>query len=69
MIDQLLNEGQINANIDNFHLFNDEGTRRENIIGYLEYNSYTLNEIDICDKQKSAEAIPDNTDVIVHLAA
>ena len=69
LIDQLLKEGHIVINIDNFDPFYDESIKRENIIGHLEYDSYTLYEIDIRDKQKLAKAIPDNTDVIVHLAA
>jgi len=69
LIDRLLKEGHTVTNIDNFDPFYDESIKRENIKGHLEYDSYTLHETDICDKEALDQAIPDNTDVIVHLAA
>lgn len=69
LIDRLLAEGHKVTNIDNFDPFYDESVKRENINGHLEYDTYTLNEIDIRDKEALVKAIPDNTDVIVHLAA
>ena len=35
----------------------------------MEYDSYTLHEVDIRDKEALDKAISDTTDVIVHLAA
>lgn len=69
LIDRLLAEGHTVTNIDNFDPFYNESIKRENIKGHLEYDSYTLHEADIRDKEALDKAIPDNTDVIVHLAA
>lgn len=69
LIDRLLKEGHTVANIDNFDPFYDESIKRENIKGHLKYDSYTLHEVDIRDKEALDKAIQDNTDVIVHLAA
>ena len=69
LIDRLLKEGHIVVNIDNFDSFYDESIKRENIKGHLEYQTYTLREVDIRDKEALEEAIPDDTDVVVHLAA
>lgn len=69
LIDRLLAEGHTVVNIDNFDPFYDESIKRDNIKGHLEYDSYTLHETDIRDKEATEKAIPDDTDVIVHLAA
>lgn len=69
LIDRLLKEGHIVINIDNFDPFYDESIKRENIKGHFEYQTYTLREVDIRDKEPLEKAIPDDTDVIVHLAA
>lgn len=69
LIDVLLKEGHNVTNVDNFDPFYDESIKRENIKGHLEYDSYTLHEVDIRDKKTLDKAIPNDTDVIVHLAA
>lgn len=69
LIDRLLADGHTVTNVDNFDPFYDESIKRENVKGHLEYDSYTLYEIDIRDKKGLDEAISNNTDVIVHLAA
>lgn len=69
LIDRLLKEGHTVTNIDNFDPFYDESIKRENIKGHLEYDTYTLHEVDIRDKEALGKAIPNDTDVIVHLAA
>lgn len=69
LIDRLLDEGHTVTNLDNFDPFYDESIKRDNIKGHLEYDSYTLHETDIRDKKALGKAIPNDTDVIVHLAA
>lgn len=69
LIDRLLEEGHTVINIDYFDLFYDESIKRENIKGHLDYNSYTLHEIDIREKDSLNKGVPIDTDVIVHLAA
>ena len=69
LIDKLLAEGHTVTNIDNFDPFYDESIKRENIKGHLGYDTYSLYEVDIRDKEALNKAIPDNTDAIVHLAA
>ena len=69
LIDRLLKEGHTVTNTDNFDPFYDESIKRENIKGHLEYDTYTIHEVDIRDKGALDKAIPDDTDVIVHLAA
>ena len=69
LIDRLLKQGHSVTNIDNFDPFYDESIKRQNIKGHLESDSYALHEVDIRDKAALNEAIPDDTDVIVHLAA
>ncbi|MDZ7808050.1 MAG: GDP-mannose 4,6-dehydratase [Gracilimonas sp.] len=69
LIDRLLKEGHTVTNIDNFDPFYDENIKRENIKRHLEFEGYTLHETDIRDKKALDKAIPDDTDVIVHLAA
>ena len=69
LIDRLLKEGHTVTNIDNFDPFYDESIKRENIKGHLKYESYILHEADIRDKEALDNAIPTNSDVIVHLAA
>ena len=69
LIHRLLAEGHIVTNIDNFDPFYDESIKRENIKGHLDYDSYKLYETDIRDREALDKAIPDDTEVIVHLAA
>lgn len=69
LIDRLLSDSHNVTNIDNFDPFYDGGIKRENIKGHLEYFNYFLHEVDIRDKEALDKAIPDGSDVIVHLAA
>ncbi|MEX2411714.1 MAG: GDP-mannose 4,6-dehydratase [Candidatus Paceibacterota bacterium] len=69
LIDRLLAEGHTVTNIDNFDPFYDESIKRDNIKGHFEYDNYTLHKTDIRDKEALEKAIPNDTDVIVHLAA
>tara|TARA_X000000950_G_C13816446_1_gene620034 strand:+ start:155 stop:1117 length:963 start_codon:yes stop_codon:yes gene_type:complete len=69
IIDRLLAEGHTVTNIDNFDPFYDERIKLENIRGHLEYDSYTLYEVDIRNKDSLDKVIANDTDVIVHLAA
>ena len=69
IIDRLLAEGHTVTNIDNFDPFYDESIKLENIRGHLEYDSYTLYEVDIRNKDSLDKVIANDTDVIVHLAA
>lgn len=69
LIDLLLQEGHTITNIDNFDPFYDESIKRENIKAHLEYDSYKLHELDIRDKEALDNAVPDDTDIIIHLAA
>lgn len=69
LIDRLLDEGHNVTNIDNFDPFYDQSIKSENIKGHFEYDTYTLHELDIRDKEVLYKAIPYETDVIVHLAA
>ena len=69
LIDRLLAEGHNVTNIDNFDPFYDDSIKRENIKGHLEFDTYTLHEVDIRHKEMLDKVILDETDVIVHLAA
>lgn len=70
LIDHLLKEGQYEVyNVDNFDQFYDEGIKRENIRGHLEYDTYNLVEVDIRNKEILDIVIPNDTEIIVHLAA
>lgn len=69
LIDRLLKEGHTVTNIDNFDPFYSERIKRKNITAHLDYESYTLHEVDIRDKKALDILVPDDTNVIVHLAA
>ena len=69
LIDRLLAEGHNVTNIDNFDPFYDDSIKRENIKGHLEFDTYTLHEVEIRHKEMLDKVILDETDVIVHLAA
>lgn len=69
LIDRLLQEGHTVINIDNFDPFYDESIKRDNIKSHLKYRAYTLYETDIRDKKALDNAISDDADVIIHLAA
>ena len=69
LVERLLAEGHNVTNIDNFDPFYDDSIKRENIKGHLEFDTYTLHEVDIRHKEMLDKVILDETDVIVHLAA
>ncbi|MBO6587236.1 MAG: GDP-mannose 4,6-dehydratase [Gracilimonas sp.] len=69
LIDRLLEEGHTVTNIDNFDPFYEESIKLENIKGHLEFDTYTLHEVDIRNKESLDKAIPNDADVIIHLAA
>jgi UDP-glucuronate 4-epimerase len=69
LIDQLLAEGHEVINIDNFDPFYPESVKRENIKGHFKYENYSLKEVDIRNFDELNAAIPEQTDIIVHLAA
>ena len=69
LIDRLLKDGHEVLNIDNFDPFYSENVKRENIKGHITYNSYSLLEVDVRNEVDLEKVIPDDTEVIVHLAA
>lgn len=69
LIDRLLKSGHSVINIDNFDPFYPESTKRDNIKGHFEYDTYSIYEVDIRDKYALSDIISVDTDVIVHLAA
>ncbi|MEQ8578087.1 MAG: NAD-dependent epimerase/dehydratase family protein [Balneola sp.] len=69
LIDRLLFDGHTIINIDNFDSFYNEQIKRNNIEKHFDYNSYSFFEFDIRNRTEIDEAIPSDTDVIVHLAA
>jgi len=69
LIDRLLIEGHTVINIDNFDAFYNEKIKRDNIKEHFKYNNYSLHEVDIRDKVALDHVIPNDTNVIVHLAA
>lgn len=69
LIDQLLQEGHIITNIDNFDNFYNEDVKRANIESHLLSKNYSLIEVDICDYDDLDSAIQEDVDVIIHLAA
>lgn len=69
LIDKLLDQGYFVVNIDNFDPFYDKEIKIKNIANHKEKTNYIFYEADIRDLKKLNEIIPDDTDVIVHLAA
>jgi UDP-glucuronate 4-epimerase len=69
LIDKLLDDNHNVVNIDNFDSFYDYSIKERNIKGHYRYDNYELKKIDIRDYSKLANAIPNDTEVIVHLAA
>lgn len=69
LIDTLLERGDEVINIDNFDPFYSEGTKRDNIKSHFHYKGYTFENVDIRDKDRLSIVIPEDTEVIVHLAA
>ncbi len=69
LTERLLKNGWTVLGIDSFDPFYDPQIKRRNIAGALENNNFQLLEADIRDKDAMTEAIDENVDVIVHLAA
>ncbi len=69
LIDRLLSEQHKVLNIDNFDSFYSEEIKRKNIVGHFEYDNYEIREVDIRDKDALDNIVPNDIDVIVHLAA
>ncbi len=69
LIDRLLAENHTIINIDNFDPFYPREIKERNIDGHKEYKTYSLVEADIRNLNAVMDAVPDDTEAIVHLAA
>lgn len=69
LVDRLLSKGHDVINIDNFDPFYSEVVKRNNIKGHLQYKNYLLHKVDIREKAALDKIIPEDTEVIVHLAS
>lgn len=69
LCERLLAQGWVVAAVDNFDDFYDPQVKRRNIDTCVHNNSFKLIEADIRDTAAMDEAIGDDTEVIVHLAA
>lgn len=69
LTERLLRDGYTVVGIDNFDAFYDPQIKRRNLAGSLKHPHFTLAEADIRDKAAMDEAIAEDVDVIVHLAA
>jgi UDP-glucuronate 4-epimerase len=67
--ERLLREGRTVVGVDNFDEFYDPRVKRRNLAACLAHPSFRLIEADIRDQAAMAQAVTDDTDVIVHLAA
>ena len=69
LTERLLADGCTVVGVDSFDRFYDPAVKRRNIAGPLSNPHFQLVEADIRDASAMEEAIGDDTDVIVHLAA
>ena len=69
LIDLLLKDGFHIINIDNFDPYYDPAIKWKNINNHLTYDTYRLEKIDVRDFESLQNVVPDDVDVIVHLAA
>ncbi|RNC86071.1 MAG: NAD-dependent epimerase/dehydratase family protein [Balneola sp.] len=69
LIDRLLKEGRNVLNVDNFDPFYSKEIKLKNIEHHFGYENYRFIELDIRNKDKLDNLIPNDTDVIIHLAA
>lgn len=69
VVDRLLHEGWQVTVVDDFDDFYDPALKRQNVAPHLRHPAYRLVEADIRDEQALRDAVPEHTDVIVHLAA
>ena len=67
--ERLLRDGLSVVGVDSFDAFYDPRVKRRNIAACLANPNFRLIEADIRDSAAMAQAITDDTDVIVHLAA
>ena len=67
--ERLLQEGLAVVGVDNFDTFYDPRIKRHNIAGCLAHPNFRLVEADIRDRAALEQAVTDDTDVMVHLAA
>jgi len=66
---RLLHDGWAVLGVDNFDTFYDPAVKRRNLAGCMPNRSFRLVEADIRDRAAMEKAIPDDADIIVHLAA
>jgi len=69
LVDRLLGEGWRVTVIDNFDPFYDPAIKERNVAEHLKNERYTLYRLDIRDLSGLRQALTDEYDVIVHLAA
>lgn len=69
LCERLLALGWEVIGVDNFDDFYDPGVKRDNLASSLAQNGFHLLEADIRDEAAMSEAIGNDVDVIVHLAA
>ncbi|GEM47589.1 NAD-dependent epimerase/dehydratase family protein [Deinococcus cellulosilyticus] len=69
LVDRLLQEGWKVTTIDNFEPFYDPKIKRDNVRQQLKHPNFRLLELDIRDAAGLEDALTDQYDVIVHLAA
>jgi UDP-glucuronate 4-epimerase len=67
--ERLLRDGRTVVGVDNFDEFYDPRVKRRNLAGCLANPHFRLIEADIRDPAAMAQAVTDDTDVMVHLAA
>jgi len=66
---RLLRDGWAVVGVDNFDTFYDPAVKRRNLADCMRESNFRLVEADIRDGAAMEKAIPDDTDIIVHLAA
>jgi UDP-glucuronate 4-epimerase len=66
---RLLRDGWTVVGVDNFDTFYDPAVKRRNLADCMRDSNFRLMEADIRDRAAMEKAIPDDTDIIVHLAA
>jgi UDP-glucuronate 4-epimerase len=69
LVDRLLTDGWHVTAVDNFDPFYSAVVKRENVAPHRDYDNYRLVELDIRNVEALDEALNDDCDVIVHLAA
>ncbi len=69
LVERLLKDGWHVVGVDNFDEFYAPQIKRRNIAQALNNSRFRLVEADIRDRAAMEQAVPDGTDVIVHLAA